>query len=168
MPTKSEDICLSTSGDHELSVDSPSAPLETLASVGSPATSLTSEVPVSRLFAWTSCLLRFLQDRLQEDVELIIGNTPLFGPDVRDPQFEERFLDRGNLLRRTQDELAVIALIIEAMRKEQGSPPEPEEQFVSGPVTDLGSEVLKTLAAKYAGLPEFNSDWHPSRHLEAP
>ena len=46
-----------------------------------------------------------------------------------------------------------------AMQEEQGSPPPGAKYFESGPVTALGTEVLKTMAARYADHPDYQADW---------
>src|SRR4249919_3774449 len=86
-------------------------------------------------------LLRFLQDRLTQDIELILFGTPLFGVKVSDSEFERRFLDRSGLLNRVRTELALVALTVESMQTEQGTPPVAASSFEGGPVTHLGSEV---------------------------
>jgi hypothetical protein len=111
-------------------------------------------------------LLRFLQDRLREDIGLIISDTPVFGVQVNDPEFERRFLDRSGLLNRVRTELALVALTVESMQSEQGPPPVALTSFEGGPVTELGSEVLKLLAARYAEHPDYQDEWHPA--LEPP
>ena len=47
-------------------------------------------------------LLGFLQERLREDIGLILSDTPIFGLQVNDAEFERRFLDRGALLERVR------------------------------------------------------------------
>jgi hypothetical protein len=104
-------------------------------------------------------LLSFLQDRLSQDIDLILSDTPIFGLEVNDPEFERRFLERGALLQRVRTDQALIAMTIAAMQDEQGSPPAGANSFVSGPVTALGSDVLKTMAARYADHPDYQADW---------
>lgn len=106
-------------------------------------------------------LLKFLMDRLDEDVALILGDTPVFGIEVNDALFEHRFLSRSGLLQRTRTEQAQVALVAEAMQAEQGAPPEAAVDFVPGPVTVLGSQLLKLLATRYAEHPEYEKDWAP-------
>lgn len=110
-------------------------------------------------------LLRFLQDRLSQDVELILFDTPIFGLEVNNPEFERRFLDRASLLHRVQTDLALLARCIEAMQEEQGSPPAGVTSFESGPVTELGSGILKFMAARYADHPDYRADWRPGLDL---
>ena len=104
-------------------------------------------------------LLSFLQDRLNQDIGLILSDTPVFGLEVNDPEFERRFLDRGALLQRVRTDQTLVAMTIAAMQEEQGSPPAGASSFESGPVTALGSDVLKTMAARYADHPDYQADW---------
>lgn len=104
-------------------------------------------------------LVRFLQDRLNQDVDLILADTPIFGLEVNDPEFERRFLDRGALLERVKADQALVAMTLSAMQEEQGSPPAGASSFESGPVTALGSDVLKTMAGRYAGHPDYQAGW---------
>ena len=104
-------------------------------------------------------LLAFLQDRLEQDIGLVLGDTPVFGLEVNDPEFERRFLDRGALLRRVRTDQELIAMTVAAMQEEQGSPPAGAGSFVGGPVTSLGSELLKTMAARYADHPDHRDEW---------
>jgi hypothetical protein len=110
-------------------------------------------------------LLRFLQDRLTQDIDLILSDTPMFGLEVNDAEFQRRFLDRAALLQRVQTDRALVALNIEAMQDEQGSPAAGTSSFESGPVTRLGSEVLKVMAARYADHADYRFDWRPSVQL---
>src|SRR4051794_35772571 len=100
-------------------------------------------------------LLRFLRDRLSQDIELIIGDTPVFGVNVNDAEFERRFLDRGALINRVRTELAIVSVTVEAMETEQGPAPVSASSFTGGPVTDLGSDLLKLLAARYSSHPDY-------------
>jgi hypothetical protein len=108
-----------------------------------------------------SSLLHFLQDRLRQDIDLILSDTPIFGIEVNDSEFERRFLDRAGLLHRVRTELAVVALTVESMQTEQGSPPASVGSFGGGPVTELGSSVLKLMAARYAEHPDYRAEWQP-------
>lgn len=110
-------------------------------------------------------LLQFLQDRLKQDIDLILSNTPVVGVDVNDSRFEDRFLDRAGLLHRVRTELALVALTVEAMLAEQGSPPASIGSFDAGPVTELGSEVLKLMAARYADHSAYRQEWQPKVEL---
>lgn len=110
-------------------------------------------------------LLRFLQDRLSEDVDLILFDTPIFGLEVNNPEFERRFLDRGSLLHRAQTDRALLARCIAAMQEEQGSPPAGATSFEGGPVTELGSDMLKFMATRYANHPDWRVDWRPGLDL---
>ena len=92
---------------------------------------------------------------------MILSDTPIFGIEVNDPEFERRFLDRDGLLHRVRTELAMVALAVESMQAEQGSPPASVRSFVGGPVTEFGSGVLKLLAARYADHPEYRPEWRP-------
>lgn len=50
------------------------------------------------------------------------------------------------------------------MRGEQGTdpvPPGPQD----GPVTALGSNILKAMANRYASHPDFNEDWVPDNGM---
>ena len=106
-------------------------------------------------------LLHFLQARLRQDVELILLDTPIFGIQVNQPEFERRFLDRAGLLHRARTELAIVTLAVEAMQAEQGSPPASTSSFEGGPVTDLGSDVLKLMAARYSDHSDYRTEWQP-------
>jgi hypothetical protein len=110
-------------------------------------------------------LLHFLQKRLRQDIELILRDTPIFGIEVNNSEFERRFLDRAGLLHRVRTELAIVALAVEAMQAEQGSPPASTSSFEGGPVTDLGSDVLKLLAARYSDHPDYQAEWQPQLEL---
>jgi hypothetical protein len=104
-------------------------------------------------------LLRFLQTRLSEDIDLIIKGTPMFGLEVNNPEFERRFLDRVNLLDRVRTDQVIFAMTASAMQDEQGSPPARASSFEGGPVTTLGSNVLKSLAGRYSDHPDYRLDW---------
>ncbi|GCD89919.1 DUF6221 family protein [Nocardioides sp. LS1] len=110
-------------------------------------------------------LLRFLQDRLRHDIGLILMNTPMFGFHVNDAAFERRFLDRSALLNRVRTDLALVALTVESMEEEQGRPPAAATSFEGGPVTGLGSEVLKLLAARYSNHPDYRPEWRTGVEL---
>ena len=110
-------------------------------------------------------LLHFLQDRLRQDIDLILYNTPLIGVRIDDPTFEGRFLDRAGLLHRVRTELAVVSLIVESLQAEQGSPPASAGSFEGGPVTALGADVLKLMAARYAGHSDYRAEWRPQVEL---
>lgn len=104
-------------------------------------------------------LLHFLQDRLRQDIELVLSDTPVFGILVNNSEFQNRFLDRAGLLHRVRTELAMVSLAVESMQAEQGSPPANVSSFEGGPVTELGSGVLKLLAARYADHPDYRTQW---------
>lgn len=104
-------------------------------------------------------LLAFLQQRLEHDIGLIIADTPVFGLEVNDPEFERRFLDRGALLQRVRTDQSLVAMTVAAMQEEQGSPPPGAASFVGGPVTALGTEMLKTMAARYSDHPDYQAEW---------
>ncbi len=106
-------------------------------------------------------LLQFLQDRLRQDIELVLSDTPIFGIRVNNSEFQNRFLDRAGLLHRVRTELAIVSLAVESMQAEQGSPPTNVSSFEGGPVTELGSGVLKLLAARYADHPNYRTEWTP-------
>lgn len=110
-------------------------------------------------------LVRFLLDRLHEDLELIIGDTPMFGVEVNAPRFEQQFLSRAGLIQKTRTELAEVSLIIQAMQSEQGIPPAAAIDFEAGPVTILGDRLLKLLAARYSDHPEYEQRWVPAVEL---
>lgn len=110
-------------------------------------------------------LLHFLQERLRQDIELILLDTPIFGIEVNRPEFERRFLARAGLLHRARTELAIVALAVEAMQAEQGSPPASTTSFEGGPVTDLGSDVLKLMAAQYSDHSDYRAEWQPQAGL---
>lgn len=110
-------------------------------------------------------LLRFLQDRLSEDVDLVIENTPMFGLQVNNSEFEERFLDRGALLNRVSTDRTIVALVVEAMQAEQGMPPASPLSFEGGAATDLGSGVLKLIAARFSAHPDYRLEWTPPVRL---
>lgn len=106
-------------------------------------------------------LLHFLQDRLRQDIELILASTPIFGIEVNNPEFERRFLDRAGLLHRVRTELAMVALAVESLLAEQGSPPASTSSFEGGPVTELRSGVLKLMAARYSDHPDYRDASRP-------
>lgn len=112
-------------------------------------------------------LLHFLQERLSQDVDLILFDTPMFGLEVNNPEFERRFLDRAALLHRVRTDLALLARCVEAMQEEQGSPPAGATSFESGPVTALGSDVLKLMAGRYADHPDYRVEWRHGFKLPA-
>ena len=112
-------------------------------------------------------LLRFLQDRLSQDADLILSDTPMLGLEVNNPEFERRFLDRAALLHRVRTDLALLGRCVEAMQEEQGSPPVGATSFESGPVTALGSDILKLMAGRYADHPDFRVDWGHGLELPA-
>jgi hypothetical protein len=113
-------------------------------------------------------LLHFLQDRLRQDIDLILSDTPIIGLEVNDSESASRFLDRTGLLNRVRTELAIVALIVESMQAEQGPPPVTVSSFEGGTVTDLSSQVLKLLAARYAEHPDYRSEWQPQVELPRP
>ncbi|WP_407669760.1 DUF6221 family protein [Nocardioides sediminis] len=90
---------------------------------------------------------------------------PDVGLEVNDAEVERRFLDRAALLQRVQTDRALVALNIEAMQDEQGTPAAGASSFESGPVTRLGSEVLKVMTARYADHSDYRFDWRPSVQL---
>lgn len=90
----------------------------------------------------------------------------MFGLFVDDPEFEKRFLDRGGLLEKLHTETALVSLTVDAMQKEQGKPPAGPASCVPGPVTDLGSQILKLLAAQFRQHPNYRPEWQP--HVELP
>lgn len=104
-------------------------------------------------------LLRFLQDRLSQDVDLIMADTPRFDGAVNNPEFERRFQDRSGLLHRIQTDRTIVALTVEFMQAEQGSPAVGASSFEGGPATSLGSGVLKLLAGRYADHPDYLAEW---------
>lgn len=110
-------------------------------------------------------LLHFLQGRLDEDVDVIIANTPIVGVHELDTEFERRFLSRGALLERLRTDQATISLLVQAMQSEQGSLPNAPESFAGGPVTDIGSDLLKLLAARYADHEDYRTAWRPGIEL---
>lgn len=110
-------------------------------------------------------LLRFLQDRLNQDIELIVGDTPLVGVGVKDAEFERRFLDRAGLINRVRTELTIVSVTVDSMRAEQGPAPVDANSFEGGPVTALGSELLKLLAARYSDHSDYRSEWRPNVQL---
>ena len=110
-------------------------------------------------------LLRFLQDRLSEDVDLTIEDTPMFGFLVNNAEFERRFLDRAALLNRISTDRTIVALMVEAMQAEQGMPPASPILFEGGAATDLGSGVLKLMAARYSAHPDYRTEWTPPVRL---
>lgn len=65
-------------------------------------------------------LLHFLQDRLKQDIELILSDTPILGIEVNNAEFEHRFLDRAGLIHRVRTELGMLGLTVESMQAEQG------------------------------------------------
>lgn len=112
-------------------------------------------------------LLHFLQDRLKEDAELIIRNTPMFDVTVQDADFEKRFLDRGALWTglhgigdRQPDSRGHAG--------RTGQAPRSRESFVAGPLTELGSRVLKLLAARFEDHPDYQLSWCPEVELPKP
>jgi hypothetical protein len=113
-------------------------------------------------------LLHFLQDRLRQDIDLTLSNTPILGIEVNDPEFERRFLDRAGLLHRVRTDLAVVALAVESLQAEQGTPPASVSSFEGGPVTELGSGVLKLMAARYSDHPDYRAEWRPQVELPRP
>jgi hypothetical protein len=84
-------------------------------------------------------LLRFLQERLSLDVDLILFDTPMFGLEVNNPEFERRFLDRAPLLHRVRTDLALLARCVEAMQE----------------------------ADRYADHPDYRVDWRHGFELPA-
>jgi hypothetical protein len=100
-------------------------------------------------------------------VDLILFDTPMFGLEVNDPEFERRFLDRAALLYRVRTDLALVARCVEAMQEEQGSPPAGATSFESGPVTAFGSDILKLMAARYADHLDYRDDWRHDLELPA-
>jgi hypothetical protein len=110
-------------------------------------------------------LLHFLQDRLREDIDLVLSHTPMLGVQVNNSEFEDRFLDRAGLLSRVRTELAIVGFTVESMQAEQGPPPIGLSTFEGGPATDLGSEVLKLLAARYGEHPDYRAEWRPQVQL---
>lgn len=125
----------------------------------------TSTLKIVQTRSQTPSLLRFLQDRLREEAALILENTPLAPLPDLNPDFEHGVLGRGALLNKQRTHLAIIALLSEAMEAEQGSPPTSAAQFVPGPVTILGSEIIKLLAALYGDHPDYRPEWRPGDAL---
>jgi hypothetical protein len=54
---------------------------------------------------------------------------------------------------------------MEAMQEEQGSPSAGATSLESGPVTALGSDMLKLMAARYADHPDYRVDRRPGLEL---
>src|SRR5215212_6765115 len=69
------------------------------------------------------------------------------------------------LLERLADEprdREIVRLVMNAMVEEQGFPPVvPEES----PVTDVGDQVLKLIAATYSDHPDYTKAWAPEAHV---
>lgn len=67
------------------------------------------------------------------------------------------------LLERLRDEprdLKIVGLLMSAMKDEQGDPPVVPEV---APVTEVGSQILKLIAATYADHPDYQTEWAPQR-----
>ena len=106
-------------------------------------------------------LLRFLQDRLDDEAQLILLNTPYSGDVSVSPEFHDRYLDRGGLLARLRSERDVVAACVETMREVQGPPPVPVLSSPD-PVTVLGSEIIKLIAQRYADHQDYDPSWAPN------
>lgn len=102
-------------------------------------------------------LLRFVLDRLDEDGLLALENLPRYDSQT-DPEFNRRFLERGNVRARLERDRQIIAAVTEAMSVAQGAAPIP-----SGPQTDpasvLGSEIFKRYATTYRDHRDYSPDW---------
>lgn len=100
-------------------------------------------------------LLRFVMQRLGEEVDLIIQFTPVMDAGMSQPDFE-RFVDRRALFKRVERDRAVVVSCMDAMLEEQGSPPRVPDR---SPATDLGSYVIKSIAATYSRHPAYSQKW---------
>lgn len=109
----------------------------------------------------TPSLLSFVLARLTEDRELVIGHAPVAPLEGADRHFHDRFLDRRALYERVRHDETVVAACVEAMREVQGPPPVPVPSEPH-PVTTLGSQVIKLIAARYADHRDYDPAWAPN------
>lgn len=108
-------------------------------------------------------LLRFLLDRLEDELHAIMVHLPLPVPEemqaLNEDGFFDRLLGRNHLYQRVQETKQMVVYIAEAMRTEQ------EQRLVRDPdipVTALGSQLIKTWASRYSDHPDYHRDWVPS------
>jgi hypothetical protein len=55
-------------------------------------------------------------------------------------------------------DLQIVVLLMAAMKEEQGEPPVVPDP---APVTDVGSQILKLIAASYSSHPDYKREWAP-------
>lgn len=108
-------------------------------------------------------LLRFLLDRLEDEIHAIITHLPLPVPDemqpLNDDGFFDRLLDRRHLYQRVQETKQMVTLVTEAMKEEQDQMLIHDPENV--PVTALGSQLIKIWAARYSDHSDYHQDWVP-------
>jgi len=104
-------------------------------------------------------LLRFVQEQLDDEIQRIILNTPVFwGADHHPSPELEAMVDRWRLIHRVRRDRAVVDACVAAVQSEQGDPPVVPPMH---PATNLGDEVIKLIALTYQDHPDFNQAWQP-------
>jgi hypothetical protein len=104
---------------------------------------------------------RFVLERLDREIELVLMNTPVFIPDDwrMDEELRALLSNRDALLERLQGLKDIINRTMEAMVAEQRIAPLPGDG--PAPVTALGSFILKRLASRYEDHPDYDPAWQP-------
>lgn len=104
-------------------------------------------------------LARFVLDRVDDDMKLIMMNTPIYlGTEHHlGPELAELLTNRDRLLTRLGGVGEVVEETVRAMQAEQ------EGQLVHDPValpvSALGEFILKTFAHRHYDHPDYNPDW---------
>jgi hypothetical protein len=101
-------------------------------------------------------LLRFLLARVAEDVLRADAGR---GAGLPQHPYVEHFSPPSMMLRAGLDR-DVVEACVEAMAGAPGQPPEPALD-PADPITDLGSQVLKFMAARYDEHPDYRDEWRP-------
>jgi hypothetical protein len=107
-------------------------------------------------------LLRFVLERLADEKRMIMHNTPLFlDENQADADFRYYMETRNALLGRVATLEDIVRHTVSAMREEQGW----DELFAHapllGPVTTLGTKILKQLAECFAEHADYREDFAP-------
>lgn len=105
-------------------------------------------------------LVRFVLDRLDDDLGMVLLNSPVVLDEeaVPDERFRNYIGDRNQLAERIVGTRKIVRGTVDAMAREQGQVAIPATTDAA-PVTELGSHILKTVASWYADHPDFNDAW---------
>jgi len=106
-------------------------------------------------------LLRFVLERLDEEEQEIIWNTPLRDEEEMNPEFLGRFVGRRALIQRSRLTREIVASCVESMRRVQGPPRAATPVAPPDEATVLGSDVVKLVASGLDWHPDYQSHWRP-------